>query len=239
LFFLYSLITVSLRCPASSDAITEQTPAVCKIYFDGRDQLLPTIKPYYDEYAAPYIALVQPYTETFNSKLYAPASTLIQHQYRNHGAPYMVKGQAYLHDQWKQLGAPYTDKALAYISTNYGAFLEPYVDQATKVTGPFIKTTKDTAVHHYRSTAIPFFHKAQPQLQKVYNQGKRYTFEVALPYGQWAGQKSLVFVTRKMWPALRVLYGENIEPQVYKIRERLASYRDGKKLEAAVDAMTR
>jgi hypothetical protein len=46
-------------------------------------------------------------------------------------------------------------------------------------------------------------------------------------------------VLRTAWPKVRVLYGENVEPQLVRIGERLGRYRDGKAIRDAVDEVDR
>jgi hypothetical protein len=47
------------------------------------------------------------------------------------------------------------------------------------------------------------------------------------------------FFERRIFPRIRLLYGENVEPQLVRIGERLGRYRDGRKLKAAVDDVDR
>ena len=59
LLIWYSLITVLFRCPSTPAGITNDSPAVCNKYFQAKDLVLPYAKPYYDQYAAPYVQRVQ------------------------------------------------------------------------------------------------------------------------------------------------------------------------------------
>lgn len=45
----------------------------------------------------------------------------------------------------------------------------------------------------------------------------------------------MVFLERNVFPKIKILYGENVEPQLIRIGERLGRYRDGKKVKAAVE----
>jgi len=221
------------------DDVTEQSPAVCNVYFDTKSQLVPLIKPYYQEYAAQYVNLVRPYTDVLESKVYKPVATLASHNYQKHGAHRLAHGQTYLQKQWQQLGAPHIERLSTYINTNYEHILKPYIDEIVKSSRPYLDTASKTVVHNYHNTAVPLYQRSLPYVRNVYSQGRQVAVGFVIPNVKYAGQKSWIFLSRKAWPTIRVLYGENIEPQVSKIRERLASYRDGKKLEAAVEAMTR
>ncbi len=57
--------------------------------------------------------------------------------------------------------------------------------------------------------------------------------------GLWGGTSVVAFFDRTLWPSMRILYGENVEPQLVRISERLGRYRDGKKVKAAADAVDR
>ena len=66
-----------------------------------------------------------------------------------------------------------------------------------------------------------------------------FTLNTAIPYTQWAWTTASVFLDRTVWPKVRILYGENVEPQLVRIGERLGRYRDGKKLKAVIDEVDR
>ena len=69
--------------------------------------------------------------------------------------------------------------------------------------------------------------------------GQSFVLDTGLPYTQWAWTSTAAFVNRTLWPRLTILYGENVEPQLVRISERLGRYRDGKKAKAVVESVAR
>ena len=83
----------------------------------------------------------------------------------------------------------------------------------------------------------PVYRKTAPIAQRLYRDGYDFTVTTAIPQAQYAGNILGVFWQRQIWPTVRVLYGENVEPQLNRITERLGRYKDGKKLEAEIKSL--
>ena len=83
----------------------------------------------------------------------------------------------------------------------------------------------------------PVYRRTAPYAQKFFTQGRQFAVETALPQAQYAGSAAWTFWVRQIWPKLAVLYGENVEPQLMRITERLGRYRDEKQLEADVKSV--
>jgi len=139
--------------------------------------------------------------------------------------------------QWEKKVAPQLITAQAQAKAQYTASLGPHVDKAWTTMDPYYKTTVSTASDFYNSTLLPAYYVALPYGQQAYEQGYYYAVNVGYPYAQSAWISTSAFLGRTIWPQIRILYGENVEPQLVRITERLGRYRDGKKLEAAVDAV--
>ncbi|BAE65281.1 unnamed protein product [Aspergillus oryzae RIB40] len=56
-----------------------------------------------------------------------------------------------------------------------------------------------------------------------------------MPYAQTSWSSVVYFVNSWLWPQVTGLYSENVEPQLVKIGQRLASYREGNQLRKVVD----
>lgn len=80
---------------------------------------------------------------------------------------------------------------------------------------------------------MPAYNQALPYAQKGYKQGQYLTKEVVFPYVWLAQRHTKAFLNQSIWPQLQILYGENVEPQLTRISERLARYKGGKKLKVA------
>jgi hypothetical protein len=123
------------------------------------------------------------------------------------------------------------------LRSQYDEKLSPHVDQFTTAASPYVNRAKSELVEIYQSTLVPAFNKAVPYLQDAYKQGHYVTTVVVLPYVQYAERSTVAFLSRKIWPQLVIVYGENVEPQLMKISERLGRYKDSKKLQAEVNEM--
>lgn len=134
---------------------------------------------------------------------------------------------------------PQIDAARSQLSKSYDASLAPLVNEISSATAPYYTAGRDTVVRTYNTQFLPVYTASRPYVERSYAVGHKAFVETGLPYAQWAWGSSMVFIDRTLWPKLRILYGENVEPQLMRIGERLGRYRDGKKLKAAVQELDR
>jgi hypothetical protein len=233
LLIWYSLITVLFRCPSSQDDLYESSPKVCKGYLQARDYLTPYAQPYYDQHLAPYVKHAQPYVDTFNTKVYTPGHAL----YQQHAAPRVAQAQELSYQQWEKTVKPQLDVYKHHASQQYEAALGPYVNKAYDSVNPHYQSLKTSASDIWELELQPVYRRTAPYTQKLFTQGRQFAVDTALPQAQYAGSAAWSFWVRQIWPKVRVLYGENVEPQLMRITERLGRYRDEKKLEAEVKSM--
>lgn len=194
----------------------------------------PHIEPHYDAYLKPYVEQARPHVEHYNEKYYAPAVTFAKHNYDVYGAPRVAQLQSHTDEAWKTNVKPRLEIRRQWAMQQYEKNLAPHVHRVVTVTSPYITSTKTRVAEIYDSILIPTFERVVPYLKDVYVKGHQVASEIVLPYFHLARQKTLDFVDRNVWPQLVVLYGENVEPQLTKISERLGRYKDSKKLQAAV-----
>ena len=231
----YSIITVLFRCPASVDLLTDSTPKICKPYFQVRSAVAPHLEPYYDEYAAPYVDSARPYYDTLNEKVIAPVTTLGA----KYGAPRVAQAQAYGQAQWDKNLQPQVLKFQELATEQYNQHLAPHIEKATVALAPYYDIAKTNALQTYYELLLPAYTTVQPYAIQSYDIASDFTVNTAIPYSQWAVTTTGNFLERTVFPKLRILYGENVEPQLVKISERLGRYRDGKKLQSIVDEIDR
>jgi hypothetical protein len=117
----------------------------------------------------------------------------------------------------------------------YSQNLAPHVDKVMNAAGPYYSIARDSALQTYYGSVLPTYSAIRPYAQQGYGVMNKFAVDTVIPYAQWAWTTGAVFLDRTVWPKIRVLYGENVEPQLVRIGERLGRYRDGKKLQAAVD----
>ena len=230
----YTVFVAIFQCPSSLNGLTEQSPAVCKPYLTARSHIEPYLTPYYDIYAAPYVNAARPYINKIDKHIYAPVVDLGKHSYTIYGAPRVNRLRVYGQTQWEKTVKPQIETAKAQVQNTYGASLAPHVSKVSAATAPYYTAGRDNVLETYKSTVLPAYMISQPYVKKSYALGHKAMVETGLPYAQWIWGSSVIFIDRTLWPKLRILYGENVEPQLMRIGERLGRYRDGKKLMAAV-----
>lgn len=179
----------------------------------------------------PYVEAARPYYDTVDKRIITPAATLGI----KYGAPRVVQAQAYGQAQWEKSLQPQVLKYQALVKEKYDQTLAPHVDAAVKATIPYYNLAKTNALQTYYEHILPTYATVQPYALQGYEVASDFTLNTAIPYSQWAWTSGVVFLERTVWPKLRILYGENVEPQLVRIGERLGRYRDGKRLKAVVD----
>jgi hypothetical protein len=167
----------------------------------------------------------------------APATTFTKRNYESYGAPQVARLQSFSDDTWSNTLKPRLELRREWLKSQYDQKLSPHVKQFTTVANPYATKARGELVDIYQYTLVPAFNKALPYLQNAYNQGHYITTVVVLPYVQSAERSTVAFLSRKIWPQLVIVYGENVEPQLMKISERLGRYKDSKKLQAQVNDM--
>ncbi|KAG9858812.1 hypothetical protein KCU68_g434, partial [Aureobasidium melanogenum] len=228
----YTLLTVVFRCPSSPKQLTKDSPNVCEPYFQLRDFAVPHLQPYYDTYASPYVQQVQPYFDRVKEQAYVPAAAFAQ----KHGAPRAAQIQKYATKEWKRSVRPQLDVARKHALKQYDSTLGPHVQKIQDAVSPYYTNVKASATDFYELELLPAYKHTAPYAKKFYGQAHRFSVNTALPYARWGTDLTFTFVRRQIWPRIQVLYGENVEPQIFKISQRLGRYRDEKKIEAAVES---
>ncbi|KAK5379064.1 hypothetical protein LTR20_009727 [Exophiala xenobiotica] len=231
----YALLTIIFRCPSTPDKLTESSPQICQSYLGVKSYAQPRLQPYYDEYAAPYVAKAQPYAELANRRLVRPASIFARLNYDKYAAPQIDTGKEYLQAQWQKSAVPQLKLAQDNAAKLYNANLAPYVDQVTAVTVPYFSTARELTDHTYQHYLLPSAKYSRPHLENAYNTTQRFVSTTAYPLGRHAWSNVVIFVDGTFWPFLKGLYIDNVRPQLVMINERVAKYRESRKLKAAMD----
>jgi hypothetical protein len=227
----YSIITILFRCPSTADLLTDSSPKICKPYFQVRSAVVPHLEPYYDAYAAPYVDAARPYYDTLDNRVIAPATALGM----KYGAPRVAQAQAFGQAQWEKTVQPQVLKYQGIVKGKYGETLAPHLDKAYTAAAPYYDIAKTNALQTYYEHILPAYTAVQPYALQGYGLAMDFTVNTAIPYSKWAWTTAGIFLDRTVFPKLRILYGENVEPQLVRIGERLGRYRDGKKIQAVVD----
>ena len=229
----YSIITLAFRCPKTSDQLTDTSPRICKPNLQAKEFVQPYLQPYYEQYLDPYVQKAQPYVDHLNDRVYKPGLAA----YEQYGAPRVTEAQKYSQQQWEKTIKPQLDVARQQVGRQYDAALAPHVKKVQDVVQPYYDQVRTSANDIWELEVQPVYRNTAPYARKIYDQGQDFAVNTALPQAQYASNTARTFWSRQVWPRLRVLYGENVEPQLHRITERLGRYKDGKRLEAEIKSM--
>ncbi|KAK4180220.1 hypothetical protein QBC36DRAFT_41607 [Triangularia setosa] len=216
----YSIITILFRCPATLDACDENSPPVCKPYFQVKHAVAPHLEPYYDAYAAPYIELARPYHNTVDEKVITPAWGYA----KQYGAPRVEQAQVYGKAQWEKTVQPRITKIQHLAKTQYDQTIAPHLDQLSAAVGPYYEIVRTNSLQTYHEFLLPSFQFAQPYALQAYHATSDFALGTVAPTCAWAWNKTTLFLDSTVWPHLKAIYVENVEPQLVKIGKRLGRY---------------
>ena len=200
-----------------------------------RSHVAPYVEPYYNSYAAPHVEKARPYVEKFNQEIYTPSLAYGKLSYDAYGAPRVQQVRAYGQEKWANLVKPQIDTAQAQVKKQYDSNLAPQVNKASAAAAPYYTFSRNSIFEIYNTHISPALEASRPYAERTYAFGHKLTVETGLPYAQSAWSSTVVFFDHIIWPKLRILYGDNVEPQLVRIGERLGRYRDGRKLRAVME----
>lgn len=233
----YLIITLLFRCPSSLSSLDASFARVCKPYLQTRSLAAPYLDPYYETYAAPYVAKVKPYTDRFEQQIYSPAAKFTVDKYATYGAHRVDQAQAYGASQWDKTVRPQLESAQEKIQGQYDQYLGPHVKTLSTAANPYYTNVKASLEEIYHLSVLPAYEASLPYLHKARAQGNHVVVHLVFPYVRAGKDATLAFLMRTVWPRIRVIYGANVEPQLVRISERLGRYRDQQKVESVVDSM--
>lgn len=219
------------------EKLTDDSPALCRPYLQIRSRVAPHVEPQYNKYLKPYVDQSRPHVDRFNANVYSPAAAFTKQRYDDYGAPKVAQIQSLSKNAWASTIKPRIELRSKWAKEQYDQKLSKHVNQATEVATPYAMRAKDEVEYIYETTLIPWYDRSLPYMQNAYEQAHYVIIEIVFPYLRTAQRTTYSFVSRNLWPQFVILYGENVEPQLMKISERLGRYKDSKKLEAAVDDM--
>jgi len=195
------------------------------------------VQPYYNQYLAPHVEKVQPHIDRVKSQVYDPAYTFARTNYAKHGAHRVAQAQKIGQHQWEKRILPQLETVQASAWKQFDAILGPHVQKVDDLVRPYYESIQTSVNDLWELEVQPAYHYASPYARRAYKQAHRFTTNTALPYAQYGGNVAWTLVHRHIWPTVQVLYGENVEPQIMRIKQRLGRYKDEKLVEAAVESI--
>lgn len=216
-----AILTVLFRCPDSLEACDDSSPYICGRYFQAKNAIVPHAKPYYDHYAAPYVEAARPYYETVDNTVLNPTRKYAV----QYGGPWAQKAQTFASEQWKQSGEPKLSQLRDASQTRYDQSIQPLLEQANAAVGPYYEIARTNSLQAYYEYLLPGYKFAQPYLHQGYSSAADFTTNSAVPAAYWTWNKTYAFVDTAVWPQIRALYLEHVDPQLVRIGERLGRYK--------------
>ncbi len=235
----YALFVIVFRCPSDPAELGDNSPRVCKPYLTARTYLTPHVTPYYKTYAAPYVDAARPYINTLDQKVVTPTVDFGKRTYHTYGAAHVDRARQYGEHQWQQSVRPRIEVVKAHAGQRYNTTVAPHVVRATDNLSPYYETARQQVLKTYHGHLLPAYVLSLPYAQQAYNFGQTVVVQKGSMYLGSAWRTTSSLINRTIWPRVKILYGENVEPQVARIGERLGRYRDRKKLQAAVQDIDR
>ncbi|KAF1919480.1 hypothetical protein BDU57DRAFT_469568 [Ampelomyces quisqualis] len=233
----YLIITMLFRCPSSLTALDDSSPRVCAPYLQARAHAAPYLDPYFDTYVAPYIDKAKPYTDRFEQQVYTPAAKFTADKYATYGSHRVEQAKQYGNAQWDKAVRPQIQLAQAKAKGQYDVYLGPHIKTATTAAAPYYDRMKASLQEIYHLSVLPAYEVSLPYLRTARAQGRHVVVNIVFPHVRSAQDATRAFLMRTVWPQVRVLYGDNVEPQLVRISERLGRYRHHQKVESVVDAI--
>ncbi|CEF83249.1 unnamed protein product [Fusarium graminearum] len=220
-----AILTVLFRCPSSIEECNETSPSICKPYFQIKNTVQPQVQPYYDQYAAPYVELARPYYDTVESKVWQPTRAYAV----QYGAPWAEKARVHTLAQWEKNGQPQLAKYQTLARTHYDQSVGPHVNKAGEKLGPYYDIARTNGLQVYYEYLQPGYAYVHPYAVRGYDVASDFTKTTALPTAYWTYNKTYTFLDSNVWPHIRSVYAQSVEPQLVRIGERLGRYKNKSK----------
>jgi hypothetical protein len=216
----YTIATILFWCPATPELCDSSTPRICKPYFQVKHAVAPHLQPYYDTYAAPYVDVVQPYYNTVDNTVFAPTRAYVV----KHGAPRVAQAHAYTNAQWQKNVQPQLAQYRELALEHYDQSVAPHVDRLSGVVAPYYDIARTSALQTYHEILLPSYDFIQPYVADSSAVVVAFTADTAVPAANWAWNKTYMFLDGTVWPQLRVIYVNTVEPQLVRIGQRLGRH---------------
>src|SRR5688572_2154950 len=120
----------------------------------------------------------------------------------------------------------------------YQQSFEPFLQQANAAVSPYYEIARTNSLQAYYEYLLPGYNYAQPYLRHGYESAADFTSNTALPAAHWTWNKTYAFLDTAVWPQIRVLYLEHVDPQLVRIGERLGRYRTATKQDTLTAPIT-
>ncbi|KAL5605979.1 hypothetical protein BROUX41_006221 [Berkeleyomyces rouxiae] len=220
LFAWYAIITIIFRCPTSLRD-NHKLPQICEPCFRLRSSVTPYVEPYYTAHIEPYVKIAVPYYKSADTFVLTPARSYAA---RTIG-PRLEQVSQLTTAKYDELIRPWLVQYEVQARQHYDEQVAPIVQKTTDTLAPYYTLTKDSAVYTYHQLLVPAYITFEPYAHASYQAASDFTKETALPSVAWALNKAYSFMDSAIWPHIKVVYINNVEPQLARIGKRLGRYK--------------
>ncbi|KAM5439522.1 hypothetical protein MferCBS31731_004622 [Microsporum ferrugineum] len=234
LFVWYSIFTALFRCPSSVFELDDQSPRVCKPYLVARTHLEPHIAPYYHKYGEHHVEKLQPYAQSVYDKaekIYNPTARFLHGVYQGYVSVYVEQATELAKSQWNQRVSPHIDPLQKQATDYYVSSVDPHVRTAQSIAVPYIRVAAAQSIRIKDNYLIPSYISSRPVIERACAAVHNFIISTIAPYTRKAWSAVFVFLNGTVRTQITHLYSENVEPQLVKIGEKLASYREGRTIQ--------
>lgn len=138
--------------------------------------------------------------------------------------PRIQKAHGYTKTQWEKSLQPQLVKYQKLANSHYERSVGPHVKQLSTAAAPYYEIARTNALQTYHGAVVPAYHSVEPYAHKAYKAVSAFTASTVMPSTRWAWNKTSLFLDGIVMPHLRVVYAENVEPQLLKIGQRLGRH---------------
>jgi hypothetical protein len=228
-------------CPHNA-RLDPNAQSVCRRYDSMMHSVVPYVKPYYDTYAEPTLARMQPYL--LKGQAY----------YDQFGAPAVAKGQ----DLWVKEASPRISHGITTAQHHYNTNVYPVLDRTVlkssrDVYSKYLDSHVQTVSGYYTKSVHPYVHTLGNHAQSFYYDRLVPAYEYATPRVQYALQKAedgyeahvqprvhtaIKWTVAKfetvVVPRIVILWGVHVQPQLDRIYDKVFRNREAKQVASKV-----
>lgn len=133
--------------------------------------------------------------------------------------------------QWNQRVSPHIDPLQKQATDYYVSSVDPHVRTAQSIAVPYIRVAAAQSIRIKDNYLIPSYISSRPVIERACAAVHNFIISTIAPYTRKAWSAVFVFLNGTVRTQITHLYSENVEPQLVKIGEKLASYREGRTIQ--------
>ena len=228
-------------CPPNA-RLDPSAPAVCRRFDIIKHNTLPYIKPYYDTYADPYLARVQPYLlkgQGYYEQFGAPTVATGRDLWVKQATPRIKKSYSAVRGHYINQIYPVLDRTILRKSRDlYSKYLDSHVQKIsseyTKSVHPYFRSLRKRSYKLYKERLVPAYQATAPHVHHAFcTVENKYATEVE-PRVHAAIKWIIRKIEQVIIPRVTILWGMHVQPQLDRIYDKLFRNRETKQVASKV-----